>query len=80
MSKHLGRYILWNGKPANIVSDTSGERFIGIKLLEPDTCPHCHGLLEQNVFDVVYGSPYWNENAKPIPTLYTPHPNDKEEN
>ncbi len=59
----------WKGNLARVIGYTSGRTFISIEMLDPDRCPHCHGYLEKRQFDVVEGSPLFEENAKPVETI-----------
>lgn len=64
----LGDFILWDGKPAKIVYESTGRK-VGIELLENCKCPHCNGDLGKKQIDVIVASPQFQNNAMPIQTM-----------
>lgn len=74
----LEDYFLWNGKLVKVVGINEGHRSILFQELEPCKCPHCGGPLENEQYHVIEGSPLFQENAKPISTIFVPK-SEKEE-
>jgi len=64
----LGDYLLWEGKLARIVYETS-QRTVGIELIEDCSCPHCGESLGKKQIDVIPTSPLFQENAQPLQTM-----------
>lgn len=64
----LGDYLLWEGKPAQIVAEVS-ERTLVIVGLEPRWCPHCQGELGKEQTWVVEDSPMFRNGARKLPTI-----------
>jgi hypothetical protein len=64
----LGDYLLWEGKPAQIIGIID-EKSVSIEILEHKKCPHCGGDLGREVFSVIVSSPLFQENAEKIKTF-----------
>lgn len=64
----LGDYLLWQGKPAQIIG-TADERTVIIEMLEDQKCPHCKGNLGKKHIHVIPTSNQFKEYAKSIPTI-----------
>jgi hypothetical protein len=64
----LGDYLLWEGKPAKIVGETS-DRVVFVQILESNNCPHCNGLLPPEYFGMIPHSPLFQEKAEIMPTM-----------
>jgi uncharacterized protein (DUF1330 family) len=60
----LGDYLLWDGKPAQIIGETS-ERQVIIELLENCKCPHCYGDLGKKQIHMIVSCPLFQEQALP---------------
>lgn len=73
----LGKFLLWEGKPAQIIAVVP-EKSVLIKPLGPRKCPHCDGLIEQEVFCVIPGTSLWKEKAAPIETITPATPPEKD--
>jgi hypothetical protein len=64
----LGDYILWEGKPAQIVGETD-QRQVIIHMLENKKCRHCGGDLGKMQIHVIVSSPMFQNNAESLPTM-----------
>ena len=64
----LGDYLLWQGKPAQIIGETDLPQVI-IQLLENCKCPHCNGDLGKEQFHVIVSSPLFQQMAEPLKTI-----------
>ncbi|MEY2702846.1 MAG: hypothetical protein RLY43_1484 [Bacteroidota bacterium] len=64
----LGDYLLWEGKPAKIIGETSSRQVI-IELIENCKCPHCQGDLGKEQIHVIVSSLQFQQNAEQLPTI-----------
>lgn len=64
----LGDYLLWEGKPAKIIGETS-QRQVIIELLENCHCPHCNGDLGKEQIHMIVASPLFQESAEKMETI-----------
>ena len=64
----LGDFLLWNGKPAEIIGETD-KRMVVIELLENRKCPHCQGDLGKEQLHMVVSSPLFQQSAERLPTI-----------
>jgi hypothetical protein len=67
-SASLGDYLLWNGKPAKVIGETSS-RMVIIELLEDCKCPHCKGSLGKEQIHSIVSSPQFQESAQKLETI-----------
>lgn len=63
-----GQYLLWYGIPSKIIGEIHKTAVI-IENLEDSKCPHCGESLGKKQLTVILGSPLYQENAKPMPTI-----------
>ena len=64
----LGDYLLWEGKPAQVIA-TTDRRQVVIELLENQKCPHCQGDLGKEQISVIVSSPMFQQGAEQIKTI-----------
>ena len=64
----LGDYLLWQGKPAKIIGETSSRQVI-IELLENCKCPHCSGDLGKEQIHMIVASPLFQGNAERMQSI-----------
>lgn len=64
----LGDYLLWDGKPAKIISETSSRQVI-IEMLDNCRCPHCNGDLGKEQIHMIVASPLFQEKAERMETI-----------
>ncbi len=64
----LGDYLLWKGKPAKIIGETSSRQVI-IELLENCKCPHCQGDLGKEQIHMIVSSPLFQGNAERVQSI-----------
>ena len=64
----LGDYLLWQGKPAKIIGETSSRQVI-IELLENCKCPHCQGDLGKEQIHMIVSSPLFQQSAERLQTI-----------
>ena len=64
----LGDYLLWQGKPAKIIGETSSRQVI-IELLENCKCPHCKGDLGKEKIHMIVSSPLFQQNAEKLQSI-----------
>lgn len=63
-----GQYLLWRNEPARIVGEIN-KRAVIIELQNDRICPQCGEHLGKTQLTVIVGSPLYQENAKPMPTI-----------
>ncbi len=68
IERFLGKYLLWENKPAQ-VKGVSTDDMLLIEFLEPSKCPNCGQDLGANQFWMIPTSPLFKENAKPIESI-----------
>ena len=64
----LGDYLLWQGKPAKIIGETSSRQVV-IELLENCKCPHCQGYLGKEQIHMIVSSPLFQANAERLQSI-----------
>jgi hypothetical protein len=64
----LGQVIRWQGKLATVISLCTGEKMVGIEMIESPKC-ECCGHPYQYQFDVAESSPLFQESAEPVKTI-----------
>ena len=64
----LGDYLLWQGKPAKIIGETSSRQVI-IELLENCKCPHCQGDLGKEQIHMIVSSPLFQQSAEKLQSI-----------
>ncbi len=64
----LNDYLLWKGKPAQVIGETDRRQVI-IELLENRKCPHCQGDLGKEQIHMIVSSPLFQQNADQMPTI-----------
>lgn len=64
----IGDYLLWQGKPAKIIGETSSRQVI-IELLETSKCPHCQGDLGKEQIHMIVSSPLFQANAERLQSI-----------
>jgi hypothetical protein len=68
-TKHLGAYVLYEGRLAQILTYCDRPT-VGIKIIEPPCCPHCGKTLPKEEWhDIVIDSPIFREKVKPLKTI-----------
>jgi len=65
----LQDYLLFEGKPAQVIAINPGEKAVIMEFLEEEKCPHCQGLLGKKQIEVIESSPMFQEGAKAIQTI-----------
>ena len=65
---NLGDYLLWEGKPAKVIGESSSRQVI-IELLENCKCPHCNGDLGKDQRHVIVSSPQFQQGAERMQTI-----------
>lgn len=64
----LGDYLLWEGKPAKIIGETSSRQVI-IEPLENCKCPHCKGDLGKEQIHMIVSSSLFQKNAEKLQSI-----------
>lgn len=64
----LGDYLLWQGRPAKVVAESSGYQVV-IELFENCKCPHCHGDLGKEQLQMIVASPLFQQGAERMPSI-----------
>ena len=65
---YLGDYLLWDGKPAKIIGETSNRQVV-IEIIENCKCPHCKGDLGKEQIHMIVASPLFQKTAQQMPTI-----------
>jgi hypothetical protein len=68
---NLGDYLFYEGRLVRCVALNQGLKEAVLETIEDHLCPHCGGCLGKEQIHVIVGSPNFQTNAEPLPTITT---------
>lgn len=66
----LGDYFIWGDQVVKCNAINPGQKAISFVIKEPMICPDCgHRFEIEKAIEIIEGSPLFQENVKPVPTI-----------